>query len=153
MVAQWVLVGAILTNGLLAGLFFAFACSVVPAFARLDDGAYVAAFRLINAAIINPWFLPVFFLAPALALVAVGAQAAEGDLGAAGMLGAAASAATFLVTVAANVPLNRRLDAAPTASGGERRVARDAFEGPWRRWNLVRTVTGAVAVLALAAAA
>lgn len=153
MVAQWLLVGAILINGLLAGLYFAFACSVVPAFARLDDAAYVTAFRLINTAILNRWFLPVFFLAPALALVAVGARAAEGDLGAAGVLGAAASAATFLITVAANVPLNRRLDAAPTASEAERRAARDAFESPWRRWNLVRAVTGAVAVLALAAAA
>ena len=61
---------AVVANGLLAGLYFAFACAVSPALGRLDSRSYVEAFRSINVVIVNGWFLSVFFLAPATAVAA-----------------------------------------------------------------------------------
>ncbi len=58
------LIAAIVTNGLLAGLFFVFTCAIAPGFRHLDDATYVRAFRAINRAILNGWFLLVFFTAP-----------------------------------------------------------------------------------------
>ena len=45
------------------------------------------------------------------------------------------------VTFAVNVPLNNRLNAAT----GDPAAARAAFEAPWVRWNLVRTVLNTAA--------
>ena len=58
------LIAAIVANGLLAGLFFVFTCAIAPGFRHLDDATYVRAFRAINRAILNGWFLLVFFTAP-----------------------------------------------------------------------------------------
>lgn len=64
-----------ITNGLLTGLYFAFACAVSPALQRLDDQSFVTAFRSINSAILNCWFLVVFFTAP---LITVGCAVVAG---------------------------------------------------------------------------
>lgn len=55
---------AIVLNGLMAGLFFAFSIAIIPGFRRVDDGTYIRSFRAINTAILNPVFLLVFSLAP-----------------------------------------------------------------------------------------
>ena len=142
-----VLVVAVVTGGLLAGVFFVCACAVVPGFRRLDDRTFVAAFRAINRAILNAWFLPVFFAAPVAAVLA--AVVTGRPLAAAG---AVCAVLTFAVTVGANVPLNTALERAEVATDAGCRTARERFERPWGRWNLVRTVT-AVTALALAALA
>ena len=143
----------LVANGLLAGLFFAFACAVSPALGRLDDGSYVEAFRSINAAILNGWFLSAFFLAPASAIAAAvsGGLSQRPSFGWV-VVGAACSALTFLITAAASVPVNHGLDAAPTATSAQYGEARLAFEAAWNRWNLARTLTssGALALLAVA---
>jgi uncharacterized membrane protein len=139
---------ALVTNGLLAGLFFAFACAVVPGFRRFDDRTYVLAFRAINRAILNGWFLLVFFAAPVSAVVAAVLGGWSWGLIAA----AALAVLTFLVTVTANVPRNNALDAAVDTTAAGMRAARERFEGPWARWNLLRTVTAVGALVALAVA-
>lgn len=90
--------------------------------------------RNINDVIQNPVFFTPFFGATILAAVAAWqhrATRARAWTLAASVL----SVAVFLVTSAANVPLNDALAAAqdPTA-------ARAAFEGPWVAWNLVRAI-------------
>ena len=55
---------AIVLNGLLAGLFFAFSIAIIPGLRRVDDSTYVRSFRAINAGILNPVFLLIFCLAP-----------------------------------------------------------------------------------------
>lgn len=151
--ADVVLVAAIVTNGLLAGLYFAFACSVTGALGRLDDRSYVGGFRAINTEILNPAFLSTFFLSPLLAAVA--AWLGFGDGGWWLVAGAALAVATFAITVARNVPLNQRLDGALLAHESDVHTAREQFERPWARWNTVRTLTGigAVGFLALGAMA
>ncbi|MFB9963835.1 anthrone oxygenase family protein [Sinosporangium siamense] len=146
------LVVAVAANGLLAGLFFSFTCAIAPAFRRVDDRVYVQAFRAINAAILNGWFLFVFFAAPLAAVV--GAVLGLGHETSLPWLiaGAVCSALTFGITAAANVPLNRGLDQAPVGTEAQSRVARQRFENRWNLWNLARTITssGALTLLAIA---
>ncbi|MGO2862045.1 MAG: hypothetical protein ACTIC1_12865, partial [Brevibacterium sp.] len=53
---------AIIANGLLAGVFFAFSTAVTPGLKDTDDNTYVRTFAAINRAILNGWFLLVFLL-------------------------------------------------------------------------------------------
>lgn len=148
------LVTAIVMNGLLAGLFFVFACAITPGFRRVDDATYVRAFHAINRAILNYWFLLVFFTAPlaALAYALIATRSATAVPTSWAWAGAACAALTFIITAARNVPLNTQLDRTATRTQVEYRVARERFEAPWNRWNLARTVTsiGGLVCLALA---
>ncbi|MFF4441943.1 DUF1772 domain-containing protein [Streptomyces sp. NPDC001621] len=141
-----VLGAATVAMGLIAGVFYAFACAVMPALARADDRTYVAVMRDINDVIQNP----VFFLSflGALVLTAVSAWQLRGSAGGR-WAGAALVAYTlaFLVTVAFSVPLNDVL-----AGGGTPASLREHFEGPWVAWNVVRTVLSTVALGCLARA-
>ncbi|APF40844.1 DUF1772 domain-containing protein [Neomicrococcus aestuarii] len=149
-----ILVVAIVTNGLLAGLFFAFTCAISPAFRRVDDATYVSAFRAINAAILNGWFLTVFFVAPLSSLVSsVFVLWKDGSASVILVLaGAVCSALTFGITAAANVPLNRLLEQSPTGTIAQQTNARRDFEDRWNRWNLARTLTSSGTLAFLAAA-
>ncbi|WP_134325367.1 DUF1772 domain-containing protein [Cumulibacter soli] len=145
------LVAAVVTNGLLAGLFFAFACAITPALRRVDDRTYVRAFRAINSSILNPVFMVVFLGAPATAIIGaiarVGADVphSSGWVIAGGIL----SALTFLITAMANVPLNQGLDRADVDTDAQQHAARETFEARWNRWNLARTLTSALCILSL----
>ncbi|MEV6691073.1 DUF1772 domain-containing protein [Micromonospora sp. NPDC051196] len=59
-------------------------------------------------------------------------------------------AVTFVVTMRSNVPLNNQLDAARSVDGTPDLAAfRRRFEGPWVRWNQVRTVSSVAAFACL----
>lgn len=129
-----VLGAATVATGLVAGVVFAYVCSVMPALARSDDKVFFEVMRNINDVIQNPVFFTAFFGAPILAAVAAWqhrASRARAWTLAAFVL----CAAVFLVTSAANVPLNAALAAAHDPA-----AARAAFEEPWVAWNLVRTI-------------
>lgn len=149
-----VMVVAIITNGLLAGLFFVFSIAIGPGLRHVDDRTYVRAFRMINTAILNGKFLTVFFVAPiAAAGCAVLHLSRDGSASLpAVIIGAVCSALTFGITAAGNVPLNHELDRAPIDTDHQRRTARQRFETRWNRRNLARTLTstGAVTFLAVA---
>ncbi|MFE6713743.1 DUF1772 domain-containing protein [Streptomyces sp. NPDC057695] len=129
-----VLGAATVATGLVAGVWFAYVCSVMPALARSDDRVYVEVMRNINEVIQNPLFFTPFFGATVLAAVAArqhrGTRALPWTLAAFVL-----SVVVLLVTSAANVPLNDAL-----ASADDPTAARAAFEGPWVAWNLVRAV-------------
>ncbi|MER5206153.1 anthrone oxygenase family protein [Streptomyces sp. NPDC002825] len=124
-------------TGLLAGVWFAYVCSVMPALARSDDRVYVEVMRNINDVIQNPLFFTPFLGVPVLAAVAAWQHRA----GRARLWTLAAfvlALAVLVVTSAANVPLNDAL-----AATGDPAAARAAFESPWVAWNIVRAVLGA----------
>ncbi|WIY82238.1 anthrone oxygenase family protein [Propionimicrobium sp. PCR01-08-3] len=137
---------ATVTNGLLAGVFFVFSCAVVPGLRRVDDRTFACAFQAINRAILNSWFLSVFIAAPVTG-VACAALTIWKVSFMPTLIGAAAggSLLTFAITAVKNVPLNNQLDRATLSSPEGLRVARQAFERPWTRWNLARTLTSLVA--------
>ncbi|MEU6206225.1 anthrone oxygenase family protein [Micromonospora musae] len=137
------LLAATVTTGLMAGLFAAFAYSVMPGLVRADARTLVLAMQRINEAILNGWFLGCFFGA----LLFTGAAAAlhvSGDWSAALPWIVAALLlylVVLVVTMALNVPLNNAL----ARAGDPDRLAdvaavRDRFAPAWIRWNLVRAV-------------
>ena len=50
------LVAAVITNGLMAGLFAAYSYAVMPGLGRAGDTTFVEAMQQTNAAILNGWF-------------------------------------------------------------------------------------------------
>ena len=145
------------SSGLMAGLFYAYACSVNPGLGRLSDAGYLAAMQSINRAILNPVFLIVFM--GAVIILPVGAyRIFERPAALPFYLLLAASivyiVGVFGVTMAGNVPLNDRLDAFNLSTAAPEALTRmrAEFEGPWNAWNLVRTVAAILAFLLAALA-
>ncbi|HEY8480666.1 MAG TPA: anthrone oxygenase family protein [Spirillospora sp.] len=140
-------------TGLVAGLLFAYACSVMPGLGRSSDRTFVEAMQNINRAIINPWFLvPFVGSLPLIVLAAVLAWRGHGRSALPWILAALVLyVIAFLITRGVNIPLNDRLDRA----GDPARVADPAeirrnFEGRWVTWHLVRTVAHTAAFACLA---
>jgi uncharacterized membrane protein len=142
------LVVAVVTTGLMAGLFAAFSYAVMPGLGRLGDAEFVAAMQRINVAILNGWFGVCFggaLVASAAASVlhlAPGRRAALPWI----VAGLVLYVLVLGVTMGISVPLNDKLAAAGSADPA---AARDAFETAWVRWNVVRTVLNTAAFAAL----
>jgi uncharacterized membrane protein len=139
-----VLGGAVVTMGLLAGLFYSYAVSVMPGLHASADRTVVDAMQNINKAIENPVFFATFMGGPALALLAYVGERRRGRPATARwvLAGVALTGVTLLVTFAFNIPLNNELERAgdPSTIANIAQV-RDDFETPWVVWNIVRTVT------------
>jgi uncharacterized membrane protein len=129
------LYAALVTTGLMAGIYLAFSIAVLPGIARGDDDTFVASMRGMNAAILNPVFGVVFGGPLVFGIVAVATRLPNGDD--ISSIGAALGLyiATLLITGGINVPLNNRLDSTDPPA-----AARALFERTWVRWNVVRTV-------------
>ncbi|MCM2423417.1 anthrone oxygenase family protein [Streptomyces sp. RKAG293] len=149
------LVAATLTTGLIAGLYYGFACAVMPGLRRTGDRTFVDAMRWINVRILNGWFALGFGGSLVLTVLA-GALHLPGDApdGPLPWIGGAAAlyVLTLVSTFAVNIPLNDELAAAgdPGSAGASALAAvRERFETRWVRWNLLRAVaaTGALGCL------
>ncbi|MFG2332309.1 DUF1772 domain-containing protein [Streptomyces sp. NPDC048604] len=129
-----VLGAATAATGLVAGVWLAYVCSVMPALGRSDDETFVEVMRNINDVIQNPVFFTPFF--GALVLTGIAAWQQRRTRARGWVLAALALyVAVFVVTSAVSVPLNDAL-----AAAGDIAVARADFETPWVAWNLVRLV-------------
>ncbi|HYN97594.1 MAG TPA: anthrone oxygenase family protein [Pilimelia sp.] len=138
------LVAATVTAGLSAGLFVAYANSVMPGLARGDDRTLVVAMQNINVAILNGWFAASFAGAPLLTALAAVLHATGPTRPALPWIGAALLlyALALAITFAGNIPLNDRLAAAGEPDRiGDLAAVRAAFEAAWVRLNLLRAVT------------
>ncbi|WP_327135990.1 DUF1772 domain-containing protein (plasmid) [Streptomyces sp. NBC_01343] len=147
------LIAATITTGLMAGLFFAFDVSVMPALRRSDDRTLIQVMQRVNVAIVNALFMTAFLgslLLTALALVlhlASGAGSATPPLIAA----LVAYALQFGVTGRINIPLNNALDAAgPVERIADPAAVRQAFEARWVPANRCRTLLCTIALGCLA---
>ncbi|MEV6247156.1 anthrone oxygenase family protein [Streptomyces sp. NPDC051742] len=132
-----VLGAATAATGLVAGVWFAYVCSVMPALARSDDRIYVEVMRNVNEVIQNPVFLTPFLGAPVLTAVAAW-QHRAGRARVWTLAAFVLGVAVLVVTSAVNVPLNDALAATQDPAS-----ARAAFETPWETWNLIRAALGA----------
>ncbi|MFD9224446.1 DUF1772 domain-containing protein [Streptomyces sp. NPDC060064] len=147
--AQAVLGAATVANGLVAGVWYAYATSVMPALARSDDRIYIEVMQNINEVIQNPAFFAGFFGALILAAVAAWQQRRSPARRWA-VAALVLYAAVLLVTTAVNIPLNDGL----AAAGDPARIAdpaavRESFEDPWVAWNVVRLVLSTAALACL----
>src|SRR5205814_7026895 len=108
------LIAATLTMGLIAGLFYAYSCSVMPGLAGADDRTFVTTMQRINVAILNGWFFATFVGALLLTVLAavlhLRADTRQVLLWIA--LALALYVLVLVVTAAVNVPLNNQLEAA-----------------------------------------
>ncbi|MDQ3654657.1 MAG: DUF1772 domain-containing protein [Chloroflexota bacterium] len=140
------MVAATVATGLSAGVFYTFQVSIVRALAEVNDEAYVATFQSINRTILNPWFVSVFLGAPVLAGAALALHwGADRPLVAAIVL----QVASVAITIAGNIPLNEALDREGPVTGAAATAARTAFEGPWNRLHLARTIASVGSFVAL----
>jgi uncharacterized membrane protein len=148
------LVASVVAVGLMAGFFYAYACSVMVGLERVDDRTFITTMQWINATVGNVAFAPAFFGALLLTIAAAGVAVPSRRSGWGWVLTAAGlSAAAFLVTMTLNVPLNEQLAAAGHPEQiSDLAAVRAAFEGPWVRWNLLRTTfaTGSLIALVIA---
>jgi uncharacterized membrane protein len=144
-----VLAAATLTTGLVAGLFYAYAVSVMPGLGQADDRTVVDAMQQINEAIENPAFFLSFLGGPALTLAALILERRSGSREVARWILAALvlSGVGLFVTGALSIPLNDDL----ARAGDPDRMAdlaavREDFEDPWVAWNIVRTLASTAAL-------
>lgn len=148
----------LLLTGLSAGLFYAWAVSVIPGTKRIGDKAYIETMQAINRAIINPWFLLIFFGALVLLVYNCWQQYKLGIrpvfwFSLCAMLSYALG--TFVVTGLGNVPLNNGLDAVqlPELSSEALKQTRLAYEKPWNRLHFIRTLFSMLSFVLLLIAA
>jgi uncharacterized membrane protein len=142
------LAAATLTTGLMSGLYYSYAISVMLGLSRTDERTFLSAMQQINVAILNPWFFVSFFGALVFtALAAVLHLQADWRAGLPWIVAALVLyLATLLITFGFNVPLNNEL----AAAGDPERIAdlaavRKHFEASWVRWNIARTVASTAA--------
>lgn len=134
-------VATVVGAGLLSGVYAAFSTMVIPALRRLDDQSATAAMIQINRKAERGPFIVIFGSA---ALVATGlaiTAAPRGNISE--LVIAGASIASTAVTMAINVPLNRRLERNGSTFWNE-------YSRHWTTANTVRATLAAAAVLAAA---
>jgi uncharacterized membrane protein len=139
------LILAVITTGLMAGVFQLYSHTVMPGLAKTDDKTFVGAFQAMDRAILNPLFLGTFlgaFIFTGLATVL--------NLGRRSLLPWLVVAlllylVVLIVTFRVNVPLNNAIKAATDPDLGAVRAGFN--EALWVRWNHVRSwlCTGAFA--------
>lgn len=143
----------LLGSGVMAGLFFAYSNSVMPALAKMPGPQGITAMNHINLVIQNPLFLTIFMGTAVLAVILVGAA----------FLGWTAKpvwvligsvlylAGNIAVTFAINVPMNEAL-ATVGAEGPDSAAVWATVLDRWVFWNHVRAAacTGALVAFAMA---
>ena len=144
-------VAAAVSSAVLTGVLFAFSTSVMPALAGRPPGEAMAAMQAMNRTILNPLF-GLLFGGSALLCLAVAVTAPFTD-DAAGAGWRLAGGVLYVVgvtveTMAVNVPMNDRLDAADPATPDGQAVWAE-FLPRWTRWNNVRSFLGVVAATLL----
>jgi uncharacterized membrane protein len=139
---------------LLAGLYFAFSVFIMKALDRAGPAHAIAAMNSINLTILRSAFMPLFFgtTLGAAGLVQLGFMGGHTRADVYMVAGGLAYVlGMFVVTMAANVPLNNKLAAANTTSG-QAVVTWQHYLIVWTRWNHVRTLTSLCASAAFIAA-
>ncbi|MFC8044428.1 DUF1772 domain-containing protein [Nocardia sp. NPDC057353] len=146
------LVAAVVGTGLVAGVFYAYAISVMPALRQTGDRVILDVMQRVNVVIVNPWFLAAFLGSVGFTGLAAALHLGSGQRAVLLWIaiGLALNVFAFAVTVALNVPLNTMLEAAGDVNSmADPAAVRAEYESPWVRWNVLRAVlhTAAFAVL------
>ena len=147
------LVAATVTTGLSAGLFYAYACSVMLALGQVDDRTFIDVMQRINTSIMNGWFAVGFGGAIVFSVLTAALHwRGDGRPVLPWIVAAIVLYGVVLVTTGAvNVPLNNDLAAAGDPAGiTDPAALRAHFEGTWVHWNVVRAAASTAALGCLA---
>jgi uncharacterized membrane protein len=142
------IITAVLT-ALIAGLFYAYSCSVVLGLGKLPDADYLKAMQNINREILNTVFF-MSFMGTAI-LLPVSAFFLRGEQPAFIFLVLATLAyliGVFGVTVVGNVPMNDQLAQFDISGSTVEAIKqmRDNFENRWNFLNNIRTVFSVISI-------
>jgi uncharacterized membrane protein len=137
-------------TALIAGLFYAYSCSVVLGLGKLSDGEYLKAMQSINREILNPVFFLSFMGTAVMLPVSTFLYRAQSPVFILLLVATIIYLiGVFGVTIVGNVPLNDQLDQFnildSTAEGLKR--MREVFENRWNFLNTIRTVCSTVSIL------
>jgi uncharacterized membrane protein len=141
---------------LVAGFLFAFAVVVMPGIRNLGDREFILTFQEIDRIIQNsqPIFILVWVGSAVLSIAAL--VIGFGQLEGPGLMlmilaTVAYNFGVHLPTVIFNIPLNNKLQTLDVDEIGEDtlKFAREEFESPWNRWNLLRTVISSLVSILL----
>ena len=147
-----ILLAATVATGLIAGFFYAYACSVMIGLAEVDDRTFITTMQWINATVRNGWFAASFFGALPLTAIAALLHLRRGTRAVLPWTVAAlvSYAAAFAITLGISVPLNETLAAAgPPDAISDMAAVRAAYEEVWVNWNIVRTLFSTLALACL----
>lgn len=138
----------VLFIGLVAGLFYAYSCSVNIGLNKLSDKEYLNAMQSINSAIQNPIFF-LTFMGLLILLPITSYQLYQNQTNAFGLFIAAMGiyfVGVFGVTIFGNVPLNEQLAnfSIQTETENEIALMRQTFEKPWNAFHSIRTVASII---------
>lgn len=139
-------------TALIAGLFYAYSCSVNLGLGRLADREYLTAMQAINKAILNPLFFASFIGTLIMLPICTYLHYRQANDTQFKFLLVATliyTIATFGVTIFGNVPLNNMLDKFNiiTTSPEEISIQRERFEKPWLRLHTIRTIAAAISLI------
>ncbi|MFE3052916.1 DUF1772 domain-containing protein [Nocardia sp. NPDC059239] len=149
------LVAATLTTGLIAGVFYAYATSVMTALGQSDDRTFIDVMQKINVVIINPWFMLGFMGTVGFTVLAAALHLGKDNRTTLIWIGVALAlnVIAFCVTSGLNVPLNNQLaNAGDVGQIPDLAAVRSQFESSWVAWNIVRAVLHTLAFLVLTGA-
>jgi uncharacterized membrane protein len=137
-------------TALIAGLFYAYSCSVVLGLGKLSDSEYLKSMQSINREILNPVFFLSFmgtaFLLPISTFLYRGQNLVFILLL---MATLAYLIGVFGVTMFGNVPLNDQLDKFDIVNSSAEAVKkmRNNFERKWNFLNNIRTVFSVITIV------
>lgn len=140
--------------GIMAGVYFTFSAFVMRSLDAIEAPSGMLAMQSINRIIVKSIFLPIFFGSSLAALALVVLSLVEPSSPGApwALMGSGLYfVGMFVVTVAGNVPLNNRLEAAD-ARGTEGSEMWALYMAKWTVWNNVRTIACTVSLTLLIAA-
>lgn len=147
--ATYAVIAAAIGCAVIGGIFFAFSNFVMKALARLPAAEGMAAMQSINVVVLNKWFLGVFTGTALVSLLLSGYAVANWSTASSPWLlggGVAYVVGSWLLTIAGNVPLNKRLAELSPRDG----AAADAWQQYTSRWtslNSQRALGSVVAAL------
>ncbi|TDE17622.1 anthrone oxygenase family protein [Dyadobacter psychrotolerans] len=147
-----ILIAAATTTALIAGLFYAWSCSVMVGMAQLPSPEFIKAMKVFNEAIQNPLFFASFMgtaiLLPVCTYLHYDAPVPQRFwfllVATVFYLGG-----TFAVTIFGNIPLNDMLASFDQQSASQHVIdsKRAAFELSWNRLNNIRAVSSVISVI------
>ena len=142
---------ATLLTGVSAGLFDAWQISVIPGTKRASDAAYLETMQHINRAIINPFFMLIFFGSFITQIISLFLFADQALVFWLLLIATIFYAATLGITGAGNVPLNNELDRVELKGMDIdlKNRFRTYYELRWNRLHLIRTVFSVLSFLLL----
>lgn len=138
---------AAIGSAVIGGIFFAFSNFVMQALVRLPAAQGIGAMQSINVVVLNKWFLGVFTGTALVSLLLSGYAIVNWSTPSAPwLLGGSVAyvAGSWLLTIAGNVPLNKRL----AALSPQDEAAADAWQHYARRWTSLNSQRALGAVVA-----